>query len=101
MRLARILPLLALAACAGRPARENDISSSCPGQRSVVVTNSWNRTVDIYTSGDRIIGSVRPGGREELLLPDNATYAYARATPRVGNWQTPNSRVVRFRYLCR
>jgi hypothetical protein len=101
MRLTRILPLLALAACAGRAVRENSISSSCRGQRIVVVSNDWNQTVDIYASGNRIIGSVRPGGREELFMPDNATYAYARATPRAGNWQTPNDRVVRFRYLCR
>jgi hypothetical protein len=101
MRLASILPLLALAACAGRPVRENSILSNCRGQRSVVVSNDWNQGVDIYASGDRIVGTVRPGGREELILPDNAAYVYARATPRAGNWQTPNGRVVRFRYLCR
>jgi hypothetical protein len=98
MRLMRILPVLALAACASNPAPDTT-ASTCPGQRMVVVNNDWNQAIDVYASTGAVIGSVRPREREEFVLPENARFAYARASSRQQPQRVPRQ-FVRFRYLC-
>jgi hypothetical protein len=98
MSLLRILPVLALAGCATSPARDTTVSS-CPGQRLVIVTNDWNQTVDVYASTGAVLGSVRPRGRQEFVLPDNARYAYGQAPPYARS-RMVHRRLVRFRYVC-
>lgn len=46
-----------------------------------------------------LLGSVRPRGREEFVLPEGVTWAYARAANRQQPQRVP-SRFVQFRYLC-
>lgn len=98
MTLLRILPVLALAACASNPAPETTVSS-CPGQRMVVASNDWSQAVDVYASTGAVLGSVRPRGREEFVLPEGVTWAYARAANRQQPQRVPR-RFVQFRYLC-
>jgi len=96
----RILTVLALSACASNPPPEATVSS-CAGQRIVVASNDWNQTIDVHASKGAVLGSVHPGGRQEFVLPEGVTWAYARsANLSRSRPQRVLRRFVRFRYLC-
>jgi hypothetical protein len=99
MRLPSLLGCLVFAACATAPVRENDLAR-CRGHRIAIVSNDWRETVDVYGSGSRIIGTVRPRGREEFVLPDNVARVYATPTPHSRYGRVPRNSV-RIRYQCR
>jgi hypothetical protein len=96
-----ILTLVSIApvvACAAR-APADASWSRCEGRRIVVVSNYWDRQVDVYASTGGIIGIVDPGRSEEFVLPGAASYAYPRASYRGRTQRVPRT-VVRFRYRC-
>ena len=108
---APILLLLCVAAlaCAKRPAPAPDPRvAQCRGDLVVIVSNNWTQSIDVY-SGARdqtapiVIGSVRPGGRDELVLPLGSVYAYVRASePTAGGYRPmPPTNRVQLRYRCR
>jgi hypothetical protein len=92
-----ILSIPAVAACTASAPR--DTTGRCNGRRVVVVSNDWNRPVDVYASTGGILGIVDPGRREEFILPESATWAYARSSYRRGQQGAPR-RFVRIRYEC-
>jgi hypothetical protein len=74
------------------------------GDRVVIVTNNWNQMVDVFAgvgqSTPVVIGSVRSGGRDELVMPPGATYAYVRSAEARRGSMPPDNRV-QVRYGCR
>lgn len=99
MRAGLILIVAAVAACSARRARVAD----CPGSVSATVRNNWTFPVDVYAdkrTGGFILGEVRPGGREEFTLPDDATGVYFRWRPGTIT-RGPTSSDVSVSYECR
>jgi hypothetical protein len=91
-------------ACATRPIPDPQFAA-CPGDRVVIVSNSWRVPIDVYTTVEgqatpMVIGTISPGRREELVLPLGARYANVRATEpmRGGMAALPQ---IQIRYRCR
>jgi hypothetical protein len=94
---------VALIACTRTAAREPR-AAACQGERIVIVTNNWNRAVDVYASAGSaspiILGSVLPGGRDEFVMPFESTYAYTRPTDGAPTGNTTQGGA-QLRYQCR
>ena len=84
--------------CAARAPRDASLSR-CEGRRIVEVSNYWNRSIDVHASTGAIIGIVDPGRREEFLLPNSASYIYARSSYRGYRQRVPRT-AVQVRYRC-
>jgi hypothetical protein len=93
-----VLSIPSIVACTARAPRDASLSR-CEGRRVVVVSNDWNRSIDVYSSTGAIIGIVDPGRREEFLLPRSASYVYPVASYRGRRQRVPRT-AVRVRYLC-
>jgi hypothetical protein len=84
MKFGLIGAIVFTAACgANRTPRDQLASPSCAGRVYAVVTNDWDRSIDVYAvvppiSTARVIGSVGPGERQSVVLPDSARYPYLR-----------------------
>ena len=97
--------LAAAAGCAKARVSNPPQPGACEGDRVAVVTNNWTRGIDVYArqSGPLtpiVIGTVLPGGREEFVLPFDATYVFLRPTERAQGG-IPLERQTSIRYLCR
>ena len=95
--------VIGILACIPRAAPDT-LETACTGDRVVIVSNNWSQMVDVFaTTGQAtpiVIGSVRPGGRDELVMPPGATYAYVRSAEARRGMLPPDNRV-QIRYRCR
>jgi hypothetical protein len=102
--LAAALLGISVVACATRPVSDPQFAD-CPGDRMVIVSNTWRVPIDVYTTvagqgTPMVIGTVQPGGRQEIVMPEGARYVNVRATEpmRSGLTQLPT---IQIRYRCR
>lgn len=102
--IAALILSIGVVACATRPIPDPQFAD-CAGDRIVIVSNSWRVPIDVYTTvpgqvTPMVIGTVMPGGRQEIVLPAGAQYANVRATEplRSGMTQSPS---IQIRYICR
>ena len=103
-RLATIAAAILLGACSSAPKRSTSGSvPSCPGDRTVIVSNRSNREADVIAerrngAAPVELGTVTPGRQEEFTLPADVSYARTRF-PREGGAQLRGT--VDLRYGCR
>ena len=100
---AALILIVGVVACAARPVPDPQFAD-CAGDRAVIVSNNGKVQVDVYTTvagqaTPMVIGTVLPGGREQIVLPMGARSVYVRVTePRQGGWRRE---AIQIRYICR
>ena len=78
--------------------------ADCAGDRAAIVSNNGKVQVDVYTTvagqaTPMAIGTVLPGGREQLVLPMGARSVYVRATELRQSGLRRDA--IQIRYICR
>ena len=98
-RSLQLLLVLAAAACYRNP--ETPSQTSCSGTRLVVVSNGWNRAVEVYAwqgGAQAILGIVTVGASGEFPMPTGSGRVGLRAE---GGGNVPRRAPIDTRYICR
>lgn len=85
MKLILVAAIVVAGACgANRTPRGRVAPAPCAGRGYAVVTNDWDRSVDLYgvvppTTAARVLASVGSGDRQTIVLPNGARNLSLRA----------------------
>jgi hypothetical protein len=102
-----ILMLVAVGACASNAKPETSGSATgsvlstgtCSGERIAIVDNRSRTDIDVFVgNASKVLGVVRVGKREEVVLPDGASRVQYKASDPLVEGVPPS---VNVRYACR
>ena len=100
-RSLQLLLLVAVAACYRNP--EPESQASCSGSRFAVVSNNWNRAVDVYAwqnGKELVIGTVTAGSSGQFPVPGGVSVSFRAEGGGVAPSRGPTS-PIQTHYICR